>query len=56
VSTKGVVAAAFTFGANLLHLVHTPRLYGQTWDAAVDWVARGRHTGNSPGTLGRPAL
>jgi hypothetical protein len=31
------VAAAFTFGANLLHLVHTPRLYGQTWDAAVDW-------------------
>jgi hypothetical protein len=32
-----VVAAAFTFGANLLHLVHTPRLYGQTWDAAVDW-------------------
>jgi len=31
------VTAAFTFGANLLHLVHTPRLYGQTWDAAVDW-------------------
>src|SRR5204862_377082 len=27
----------FTFGANLLHLVHTPHLYGQTWDAAVDW-------------------
>ena len=23
------VTAAFTFGANLLHLVHTPRLYGQ---------------------------
>lgn len=30
------VTAAFTFGANLLHLVDTPRLYGQTWDAAVD--------------------
>jgi FtsX-like permease family len=30
------VTAAFTFGANLLHLVHTPRLYGQVWDAAVD--------------------
>ena len=30
------VAAAVTFGANLLHLVHTPRLYGQDWDAAVD--------------------
>jgi len=31
------VTAALTFGANLLHLVHTPRLYGQAWDAAVDW-------------------
>ena len=30
------VTAAFTFGASLLHLVHTPRLYGQTWDAAID--------------------
>jgi hypothetical protein len=30
------VTAAFTFGANLLHLVQTPRLYGQAWDAAVD--------------------
>jgi FtsX-like permease family len=30
------VTAAFTFGANLLTLVHTPRLYGQAWDAAVD--------------------
>ena len=30
------VAAAFTFGANLVHLVGTPRLYGKTWDAAVD--------------------
>jgi len=30
------VAAAFTFGANLLHLVGTPLLYGKTWDVAVD--------------------
>lgn len=30
------VAAAFTFGANLLHLVHAPRLYGQGWDGAID--------------------
>ncbi len=30
------VVAAVTFGANLLHLVHTPRLYGQEWDVAVD--------------------
>ncbi|MBV9204482.1 MAG: FtsX-like permease family protein [Actinobacteria bacterium] len=30
------VAAAVTFGANLLHLVNTPRLYGQEWDIAVD--------------------
>jgi FtsX-like permease family len=37
-STLSVLAvtAAVTFGAGLLHLVHTPRLYGQTWDAAVD--------------------
>jgi hypothetical protein len=30
------VTAAFTFGANLLHLVHTPRLYGQGWDITLD--------------------
>src|SRR6266516_4905255 len=30
------VVAAFTFGANLLHLVGTPRLYGKTWDVAID--------------------
>jgi hypothetical protein len=30
------VAAAFTFGTNLVRLVHTPRLYGQTWSLAVD--------------------
>ena len=30
------VTAAFTFGASLLQLVHTPSRYGQTWDAAID--------------------
>jgi hypothetical protein len=30
------VVAAVTFGANLIHLVDTPRLYGQEWDVAVD--------------------
>jgi len=30
------VAAAFTFGNNLVRLVHTPKLYGQTWTVAVD--------------------
>jgi len=30
------VAAAFTFGSNLVRLVHTPKLYGQTWNLAVD--------------------
>jgi ABC-type lipoprotein release transport system permease subunit len=30
------VAAAFTFGTNLVRLVHTPKLYGQTWSLAVD--------------------
>src|SRR5215831_2066157 len=30
------VTAALTFGANLVHLVSTPRLYGQRWDAALD--------------------
>jgi ABC-type antimicrobial peptide transport system permease subunit len=34
-SVAAVVGAA-TFGANLLHLVHTPRLYGQNWDAEID--------------------
>jgi len=29
-------SAAFTFSANLLRLVNTPRHYGQTWDAAID--------------------
>lgn len=30
------VAAAATFGANLIRLVDTPALYGQTWSVAVD--------------------
>jgi len=30
------VAAAFTFGSNLVRLVRTPKLYGQTWNVAVD--------------------
>ena len=30
------VAAAVTFGTNLLRLVDTPRLYGQDWDVALD--------------------
>ena len=30
------VTAAFTFGASLLQLVHTPARYGQAWDAAID--------------------
>jgi hypothetical protein len=30
------VAGAVTFGANLVRLVHTPRLYGQTWQASID--------------------
>ena len=30
------VTAALTFGANLLHLVNTPPLYGQRWDARID--------------------
>jgi FtsX-like permease family len=30
------VTAAFTFGASLLQLVHSPARYGQRWDAAID--------------------
>jgi hypothetical protein len=53
------VTAAFTFGANLLHLVHTPRLYGQAWDAAIDLQfstiqpGEAQHLfGTSPGVTG----
>jgi putative ABC transport system permease protein len=31
-----VVGAAFTFGTNLVRLVNTPKLYGQTWQASID--------------------
>ena len=30
------VVGALTFGASLAHLVGTPKLYGQTWDASFD--------------------
>ena len=30
------IAATATFGTNLSRLVHTPRLYGQSWDLTVD--------------------
>ncbi len=36
VMSAAAVAAAVTFGANLLHLVETPGLYGQDWNLAVD--------------------
>ena len=50
------VTAAFTFGASLLQLVHTPARYGQAWDAAIDLQfgaitpAQARHLlGREPG-------
>jgi ABC-type antimicrobial peptide transport system permease subunit len=59
VLSVAAVAAAATFGANLLHLVHTPRLYGQTWDAEIDLgfgtittQQFGRLTGHVPGLSG----
>jgi hypothetical protein len=57
------VTAAFTFGASLIQLVHSPSRYGQRWDAAVDlqfsamkssqarWLA-GRDTAVSGWSLG----
>jgi ABC-type antimicrobial peptide transport system permease subunit len=30
------LAGALTFGANLSRLVHTPKLYGQSWDVTAD--------------------
>ena len=30
------IAAAATFATNLSRLVHTPRLYGQSWDVTID--------------------
>jgi hypothetical protein len=53
------VTAAVTFGANLLHLVNTPRLYGQRWDAAIDLQFggitpefAGKRIGHMPGVTG----
>ena len=53
------VTAAVTFGANLLHLVNSPRLYGQRWDAAVDLqfggitpAFAGQRLGHVPGITG----
>jgi FtsX-like permease family len=53
------VTAASTFGASLLHLVSTPRLYGQRWQAAVDLqfatftpAEAGRRLGRVPGVTG----
>jgi len=53
------VTAALTFGANLLHLVNTPPLYGQRWDAAIDLqfstitpAAAERRLGRLPGIAG----
>jgi putative ABC transport system permease protein len=53
------VTAAVTFGANLLHLVNTPRLYGQRWDAAIDLqfggitpAFAGKRLGHMPGVTG----
>ena len=31
-----MVVGTLTFGANLVHLVTTPQLYGQTWQASID--------------------
>jgi hypothetical protein len=53
------VTAAVTFGGSLLQLVHTPRLYGQAWDASIDVQfgpippAQARHfLGGNPGVAG----
>jgi len=36
VLSVAAVMGSVTFGANLTHLERSPRLYGQTWDAAMD--------------------
>jgi hypothetical protein len=53
------VTAAFTFGASLLQLVHSPVRYGQRWDAAIDLqfsaikeAQAGRLIGRDPGVSG----
>ena len=37
------VIAAFVFGASLIHLVETPRLYGQDWQQQLDLQFGGMH-------------
>lgn len=37
----GVLATALVFGNSLDHLLSTPRLYGGTWDATIDFGAAG---------------
>jgi PPIC-type PPIASE domain/FtsX-like permease family len=39
ISAVAVVAVALTFTASLDHLFSTPRLYGQNWDYATNYVA-----------------
>ena len=53
------VTAALSFGANLLHLVNSPPLYGKRWDAAIDVqfatispAAAGHRLGRLPGIAG----
>ena len=51
------VTAAFTFGANLLHLVDSPRLYGKNWDAAIDLQFGAITPGQTRDLLGKtPAI
>ena len=49
------VTAAVTFGASLLTFVSTPRLYGRTWDAAVDLQFQFVTPGQAEAWFGRPA-
>jgi ABC-type lipoprotein release transport system permease subunit len=51
------VTAAVTFGANLVHVVDTPRLYGQSWDTAIDLWFRPVTPAHTQDQLGRiPAV
>jgi hypothetical protein len=49
------VTAAVTFGASLLMFVSTPRLYGRTWDAAVDLQFQFVTPGQAEAWFGRSA-
>jgi ABC-type lipoprotein release transport system permease subunit len=52
VVSVAVVAAAFTFGASLDHLVGTPRLYGWNWDVHIHV---GANDSSSPDDVARVA-